>query len=381
MDKDQRIPTGPNWKQVTTYLIVTFSLTCLLNLVIYLNVGTFLDVTAELAAPIQVLLQLQMLIPAAVAILLQLFVFRTSSIYGERSPLRWFLYAYLAYAVLFALLAFGLFFVHSQVYLIAVNIVAIGLSLVLLALVILLRLVAGKEPLARAGLHGGPIRYYLTFGLGLILIYLAMTGLNALLGLGEAANIMDLLGATGETPGLDQIPPALLFALVAFQTVILGPILGLTMGLGEEYGWRGYLQGELVKIGRVRGILLLGVIWGLWHTPIIVMGYNYPGYPILGPIVMTLYTIVLAFYLGYAVLKSGSVWLAAFLHALNNQVVAFLMLAVYAPADPVFSFGIGIYGILVWAVVIAALMILDRDTWTGAAAPAPAALTTEEEIL
>ncbi|HSJ57739.1 MAG TPA: CPBP family intramembrane glutamic endopeptidase [Anaerolineae bacterium] len=381
MDDNRSLSAGPNWKQVVTYLAITFGLTYLLNLILYLNVGSFTEITSDLAAPLQVLLQLQMLIPATVAIVLQLFIFRTSPIFRERSPLRWFLYAYLAYAGIFVLLAVGLFFIHSQIYLTAISLITLGLSVAILALIILLRLIAGRESLARAGLHGGPIRYYFTFGLGLILVYLAMTGLNALFGLGQAANFMDLLGAAGEAPGLDQVPPSLLFALIAFQTVILGPILGLTLGFGEEYGWRGFLQTELIKLGRVRGLLLLGVIWGLWHAPIIVMGYNYPGYPVLGPVVMTLYTIVLAFFFGYAVLKSGSVWLAAFLHALNNQVVAFLMLAVYTPADPILSFGIGIYGVLVWAVVIVALMILDRDTWTGAAATAPAALPSEEEIL
>jgi membrane protease YdiL (CAAX protease family) len=146
--------------------------------------------------------------------------------------------------------------------------------------------------------------------------------------------------------------------------------LALPIAFGEEYGWRGYLQGELIKMGRVRGILLVGVIWGLWHAPIIAMGHNYPGYPVLGILLMTLYTIALGFLLGYAVLKSGSVWLAAFLHGLNNQAAAFLIAAVFRPDDPVFSFGLGLYGLIVWAIVVAGLLLLDRKTWT---APAQAA--------
>jgi hypothetical protein len=78
---------------------------------------------------------------------------------------------------------------------------------------------------------------------------------------------------------------------------------------------------------------------------------------------MTVYTIALAFIFGYAVLKSGSVWLAAFLHGLNNQVLAFLMAAVYMPDDPVFSFGTGIYGLIVLAVVVVALLLFDRKAW------------------
>ena len=88
--------------------------------------------------------------------------------------------------------------------------------------------------------------------------------------------------------------------------------LGLILGFGEEYGWRGYLQNELFQLGRIRGVLLVGVIWGAWHWPLILMGYNYPGYPLLGLLLMALYTTGLAVVLGYAVLRSGSIVLAAF---------------------------------------------------------------------
>ena len=84
---------------------------------------------------------------------------------------------------------------------------------------------------------------------------------------------------------------------------------------------------------------------------------------------MTLYTIGLGFLFGYAVLKSGSVWLAAFLHGLNNQVAAFLLAMVYRPDDPVFSFGIGLYGLIVWAIVVAGLLLFDRKVWASPEEP------------
>ena len=91
---------------------------------------------------------------------------------------------------------------------------------------------------------------------------------------------------------------------------------------------------------------------------------------------MTLYTIALGFLFGYAVLKSGSVWLAAFLHGLNNQVAAFLLAMVYRPSDPVFAFGIGLYGLIVWAAVVAGLLLLDRKAWTD-----PAELPAGDRLL
>jgi membrane protease YdiL (CAAX protease family) len=376
MEHVQDTPSGPNWRQIVTYLAATFGLTYLLNLVLYLTVG-YSDHPATL-----LLLQLQMLIPAAAAIVLGLFAFKSSPIYRTRSPLRWFLYAYLAYALLFVVLAVGALWIEAELYLIFVNLATLGLGLGLLAIVVLARLIGGRQAFARTGLGGGRPIYYVTFSLLLVTIYLVMTGLNALFGLGETVNLMDLLQtmAGDQATGLEGIPPAAVFALIAVQSVVLGPLLGLPMAFGEEYGWRGFLQSELVKMGKARGILLLGIIWGVWHAPIIAMGHNYPGYPLLGPVVMTLYTIGLGFFLGYAVLKSGSVWLAAFLHGLNNQVASFLFVAVYRPDDPLFSFGTGLYGIAVWAVVVAALLLLDRKAWTGPAEP-PALPVAEEGVL
>jgi hypothetical protein len=141
------------------------------------------------------------------------------------------------------------------------------------------------------------------------------------------------------------------------------------LAFGEEYGWRGYLQSELFKMGRVRGVLLLGVIWGAWHWPLILMGYNYPGHPLLGLLLMALYTTGLAIVLGYAVLRSGSVLLSAFLHALNNQVVAFFVAFGFAPHDTAFSFDIGIYGIVTLAIV--AVLILRDPIWRGRGSTLP----------
>ncbi|MGQ9518230.1 MAG: CPBP family intramembrane glutamic endopeptidase, partial [Anaerolineae bacterium] len=156
-----------------------------------------------------------------------------------------------------------------------------------------------------------------------------------------------------------RMPAPLLWFIVALQAVIVGPFLGLMFAFGEEYGWRGYLQSELIRLGRVRGMLVIGVIWGLWHAPVIAMGHNYPGYPVAGIFLMTAYTVGLAIILGYAVLKSGSVWLAAFLHAVNNQAASFFLAAVYTPNHPIFSFGAGLYGIL--CVGLAALLIVLLD--------------------
>lgn len=354
------IALRPNWRQVAAFLVLTFGLTYLLDLLLYLTAG-YGETTSAVF-----LVQFQMLIPAAVAIVLLMFVFRDSPIFHLNDRPKWFFYFYLAYVAIHLCLAIGSAFISNNTYLLISNVVLQLLWVGGLVLVVVLRLVSGRESFQRAGLSGGKWWQYIVFGLALVAVYGLMTALNVAFGLGQAVDLTDTLtqGSGDQAAALQTIPDFALLLIVGFQAVIIGPILGLLVAFGEEYGWRGYLQGELIKLGKVRGLLLLGVIWGLWHAPIILMGHNYPGYPILGVLLMTWYTVILAFFFGYAMLKSGSVWLAAFLHGLNNQVLAFLTIVVYKPDDPVFSFGIGLFGLIVLSIAVIILLLADRKEWT-----------------
>jgi membrane protease YdiL (CAAX protease family) len=341
----------PNWRHVGAFLGLTFGLTWLLDLAIYLHGG--LD-TPGIAA----ILQLQMLLPAFSAIVLGLLFFPESPIYHRRPAGRgrWFYYYFLLLTLIYALGVLGVWLAPAQGTVAQVSAIApLLLAYLGLLVLIVLRIVAGREAMARVWLAWGNWRYYLLFGSGFIAYYALQAALNAYTGLGVAR--LALLPAP---PGLS--PEG--FSIVAgLQSVLLAPILAIVIALGEEYGWRGYLQSELLKLGRVRGVLLLGVIWGAWHWPIILMGFNYPDHPLLGLVLMALYTTGLAVVLGYAVLRSGSVLLAAYLHALNNQVAAYIVALGFRPFDTAFSFGIGIYGIATLAVV--ALLILRDPIWRG----------------
>ncbi len=80
---------GVNWQQVGLFLVLTFGLTWLLDLILWLTVGYGQNLTAG------VLLQLQMLLPAFCAIALGMFVFRDSPLYTVRTSKerpRWFFY-------------------------------------------------------------------------------------------------------------------------------------------------------------------------------------------------------------------------------------------------------------------------------------------------
>jgi membrane protease YdiL (CAAX protease family) len=339
-----------NWPHVAWFLGLTFGLTWLADLGLY-----FLGGLSSPAAPL--LMQFQMLLPAFSAMLLGLFFFKESPIYHQtnRTASRWFVYFYLFLTLLY--------FAGAIVGLLQPGLVATIPSILLipnmlgLILLVALRIKGGKDAFANSGLSGGKWQVWLTYGLAMLAFHGLQTLLNYIFKLGQVVD----LAATFPQLAAANLPSAALLPLLAFQTVIIGPFLGLIISMGEEYGWRGYLQTELIRLGRIRGIFLLGVIWGVWHWPIIWMGYNYPGQPVIGSIAMTLVCIILAYILGYAVLKSKGVWTAAYLHALSNQSLSFFMLMVFKPDNILLSFGIGVPALLLGALVV--LLLLRDPIW------------------
>ena len=104
--------------------------------------------------------------------------------------------------------------------------------------------------------------------------------------------------------------------------LLAGLAAGLTVnavaGLGEELGWRGFLQKNLEELGFWKSSVLIGLIWGVWHAPIILQGHNYPEHPLLGVVMMIIFCILLAPIFSFIRLKSGSVIAASVLHGTLN---------------------------------------------------------------
>jgi len=113
--------------------------------------------------------------------------------------------------------------------------------------------------------------------------------------------------------------PMLALALfgVAFVT---GPTINGFAAFGEEFAWRGFLQKELAPLGFWRSSLLIGLLWGPWHLPLVIGGYNYPGAPVLGIAMMTVFTVVWSPLLAYLVVWGRSVLPAAMAHGTINAV-------------------------------------------------------------
>lgn len=139
----------------------------------------------------------------------------------------------------------------------------------------------------------------------------------------ELSTIQELLDANA--PGV-EVNVWLIVVVQTIQAMLLAPIINSLATFGEEFGWRGYLQPKLMPLGGRKAMIIMGLIWGVWHWPIILMGHNYgldyPGAPFLGPLAMVWFCLVGGIFLGWVTLKSSSVWPAVIGHAAINGIAS-----------------------------------------------------------
>jgi uncharacterized protein len=126
--------------------------------------------------------------------------------------------------------------------------------------------------------------------------------------------------------GAGDVSPMVIVTLQTVLVILTAPLLNAIPTFGEEFGWRGYLQPKLMPLGGRKAVLLTGVIWGVWHWPVILMGYNYEfdyfGAPVLGPLAMVWFTIVTSALFGWVTIKTDNVWPAVIGHGALNGIAA-----------------------------------------------------------
>jgi uncharacterized protein len=127
-------------------------------------------------------------------------------------------------------------------------------------------------------------------------------------------------GFTSVSQFYQNLVPMILLA------ILINPLMGIIQCFGEEFAWRGYLLPKLCKkMVAWKAALLTGVIWGVWHSPIIAMGYNYgSGHPAAGILAMIVYTTVLGTISAFLFFKTKSIWLSVVFHAAINALDLFL---------------------------------------------------------
>ncbi len=157
------------------------------------------------------------------------------------------------------------------------------------------------------------------------------------------------------------------------------PIVGIVIGLvlastlwtalsspltaGEEIGWRGYMLTRLIDSGVPRPVLASGLIWGIWHVPVVLAG-GYAAGPL--PVLSAVFIMISITSFGYVIarlrLETGSIWPAIVLHAAWNSVIQ-------GPFDGATTgtgatLWVGESGILIALALVVAALVFSRGRWT-----------------
>lgn len=147
--------------------------------------------------------------------------------------------------------------------------------------------------------------------------------------------------------------------IMLLQGLIAGITINAVAGFGEELGWRGLLQNELGHHGFWKSSALIGVIWGIWHAPLILHGHNYPQHPVGGVFMMIAWCLLLAPLFSYIRLKSKSVIAAAVLHGSLNGTAGLAIVMVSGGNDLIVGVT-GAAGFIVLAVLNLCIFIYER---------------------
>ena len=167
-----------------------------------------------------------------------------------------------------------------------------------------------------------------------------------------------------QLPGLPPtgLPNWLMIIGLATISIMITPLANGLATLGEEFGWRGYLQPKLLPIGQRKMYMIVGVIWGVWHWPVILMGHNYPGHPLLGSLAMVWFTFVIGTFFGWATLRAGSIWPAVIGHAVLNGLAGFPVFFVAAQTNPLIGpVVVGIIGSIFFALTTLLILWKAQD--------------------
>jgi membrane protease YdiL (CAAX protease family) len=107
------------------------------------------------------------------------------------------------------------------------------------------------------------------------------------------------------------------FTLNLTLSMVVGAIYYAFFTFGQEFGWRGYLQGQAIEaLGVARGLMVVGITWGVWYLPLILMGYRFPNNRRLGGfLLMPLGTIALSVVAGWLYQAANTIWAPTFFHA------------------------------------------------------------------
>ena len=156
---------------------------------------------------------------------------------------------------------------------------------------------------------------------------------------------------TGTNTAL-PIPAPVFILIFFFSTTLFAPFVNSIIAFGEEFGWRGYLLPKLMPFGKAKAYIIIGLVWGLWHLPLLAVGFNYPGANLFLsiPVFMVL-TCMLSLYINELSLRYRSSIIASWLHGIFNSFSLGVWSILFINVNPILGGSRGIIGIAVLSIL------------------------------
>ena len=139
----------------------------------------------------------------------------------------------------------------------------------------------------------------------------------------------DALAAAAGAEALEQMqsqgltyPMYVLISVIGCLTY--APFVNMLLAVGEEAGWRGFLYPQLkAKFGKRQGWLIGGIIWGMWHWPLMwLIGYeygtDYAGFPIVGMLIFCIFATATGVLCDWLYEKTNCIWIPSIFHGAIN---------------------------------------------------------------
>lgn len=268
----------------------------------------------------------------------------------------------------------------------ATPLLVVAMWLPALASFLVCRFVTGEPWPSRVGLRirrraspgtapaWGTVLRYAGAGVGVLAAFsLVVAVADAALGLRTDLSLDGYVARTlAALPAGTTVPAVVIKAGLVLNLLLGVLLLNPIAALGEEIGWRGWLFPALLPLGRVPAVVLTGLIWGLWHAPIMLLGYNYPQLPgWVAMLVFVLPCILLSAVLGWLRTASGSVLPCAYGHGAFNAFGGVVIAALPAAGENANAAVYGLFGAVGLVIAAAAIGItwsVNRRRGRGASA-------------
>ncbi len=155
-------------------------------------------------------------------------------------------------------------------------------------------------------------------------------------------------------------------SVLSLESVLPMLVMALVMPLfyfGEEFGWRGYLQLRLAPGRPLVAAVLTGLIWGVWHYPMLLLGFlGSENKLALGLLIYPINLAFISIFLGWLQARSRSVWPVCLAHAVEDSITSGMLGLLMAGVPLILAWGgFGMAGFAVLSLLVIVLGRFGRE--------------------